>query len=110
VPYWLALKAEALYLAQRTPEALEAISEAEAIAEKSEERDWCAELHRLRGLFLTEIGADEAQIEATFREAISTAKQQNSISLAKRAEATYAEYRRQKAGASGEREFRLPLC
>jgi serine/threonine protein kinase len=109
VPYWLALKAEALYLAQRTPEALEAISEAEAIAERSEERDWCAELHRLRGLFLTEIGAAESQYEISFCAAISTAKQQNSISLAKRAEATYAEYRRQKASASGRRGFRLPL-
>ena len=91
VPYWLALKAEALHLAQRTSKALEAISEAEAIAERSEERDWCAELHRLRGLFLTATGADETQIEASFCEAISTAKGQKSISLAKRAEAIYAE-------------------
>ena len=101
VPYWLALKAEALHLAQRTSEALEAISEAEAIAERSEERDWCAELHRLRGVFLTAMGADETQIEASFCEAIRTAKEQKSISLAKRAEATYAEYRRQKASGSG---------
>ena len=109
VPYWLALKAEALHLAQRTSKALEAISEAEAIAERSEERDWCAELHRLRGLFLTATGADETQIEASFCEAISTAKGQKSISLAKRAEATYAEYHRQKASGSGGRGFRLPL-
>ena len=109
VPYWLALKAEALYLAQRTPEALEAISEAEAIAERSEERDWCAELHRLRGLFLTEIGAAESQNEVSFCVAIRVANEQNSISLAKRAEATYAEYQRQKASASGRRGFRLPL-
>ena len=32
------------------------------------------------------------------------------FSLAKRAEATYTEYSRQKASASGERGFRLPLC
>jgi predicted ATPase len=57
VPYWLGLKAEALYLAHRSSEALEAISEAEALAEKSEERWWCAELHRLRGMFfLTAMG------------------------------------------------------
>ncbi len=35
-------------------------------------------------------------IEASLCEAIRTAKQQKSISLAMRAEATYAEYRRQK--------------
>jgi hypothetical protein len=35
---------------------------------------------------------------------------QKSVSLAKRAEATYAEYRRQKASGSREHGFRLPLC
>jgi len=44
-----------------------------------------------------------------FREAIYAAKQQKSMSLASRAEATYAEYRRQKASGSGGRGFRLPL-
>ena len=110
VPYFLALKAEALHLADRTSEALEAISEAEAVVERSEERHWCAELHRLRGVFLAALGADETQIEASFRAAISTAKEQKSISLEKRAEATYAEYRRQKASGLGGRGFRLPLC
>ena len=50
------LKAEALHLADRTSEALEAIREAEALVERSGERKWCAELHRLRGVFLTAIG------------------------------------------------------
>ena len=98
MPYFLALKAEALYLADRTSEALEAIEEAEAFAQSSGARFWCAELHRLRGVFLTAIGADELQIEASFREAIRTAKQQKSVSLAKRAEASYAEYRSPKSG------------
>ncbi len=96
VPYFLALKAEALHLADRTPEALETIRETEAQVERSEERWWCAELHRLRGVFLTTIGADETQIEASFCAAITTAKEQKSISLAKRAEASYAKYHRQK--------------
>ena len=109
VPYLLALKAEALHLADRTSEALEAIREAEALVEKCEERWWCAELHRLRGVFLAALGADEAQIEASFCEAIRTAKEQKSISLATRAEATYAEYRRQKASGLGGRGFRLAL-
>jgi hypothetical protein len=109
VPFCLALKAEALHLADRTSEALEAIKEAEAFVERSEERWWCAELHRLRGVFLTAIGADETQIEASFREAISRAKEQKSISLEKRAEATYAEYRHQRASGTGGRGFRLPL-
>ena len=106
MPSLLALKAEALHLADRTSEALEAIREAEAMAEISEERFWCAELHRLRGVFLAAMGADETQIEASFCEAIRIAKEQKSISLEKRAEANYAEYRRQKA--SSVRTRRIP--
>jgi hypothetical protein len=109
VPYLLALKAEGLHLADRTSEALEAINEAEAVIERREERWWCAELHRLRGIFLAALGAEETQIEASFREAIRIAKEQKSVSLEKRAQATYAEYRRQKASGSGGRGFRLPL-
>jgi tetratricopeptide (TPR) repeat protein len=109
LPPHLARKAEALYLADRTSEALEAINEAEALAERFENRYWCAELHRLRGVFLAALGAEETQIEASFREAIRIAKEQKSVSLEKRAEATYAEHRRQKASGSGRRGFRLPL-
>ena len=105
----LALKAEALFLADCTSEALETLREAEALVERFAERYWCTELHRLRGVFLTAMGADKPQIEASFEAAIRIAKEQKSISLAQRAEATYAEYRRQKASASGGRRFRLPL-
>jgi hypothetical protein len=62
-----------------------------------------SELHRLRGVFLAAMGADEMRIEASLRAAIKTAKEQKSISLVKRAEATYAEYRRQKASGLGGR-------
>jgi hypothetical protein len=91
-PCWLVLKAEALHLANRTSEALAAIAEAEAVAQRTEERECFAELHRLRGVLLAAIGGDEA--------AIKIATEQKSTSLAKRAEATYAEYRRQKVRAS----------
>ena len=66
------------------------------MVERSEARIWCSELYRLRGVFLAAICADEAQIEASFREAIRIAHEQKSISLAKRAEASYLEYRHQK--------------
>jgi uncharacterized protein (DUF433 family) len=96
VPQYLGLKAEALHLADRTSEALEAITEAEALAEKFEQRAYLAELYRLRGVFLAATGSDETQIEAAFRESIRIAKQQKSISLMKRAEASCAEYRLRK--------------
>jgi len=109
MPYYLGLKAEALYLAGRTREALETIEEAEALGDRYEERNWCAEPHSLRGVFLAALGAEEAQIDASFCEAIRIAREQKSIFLEKRAEGAYAEYRRQKMNASGERGFRLPL-
>jgi serine/threonine protein kinase len=99
VPCALVLKAEGLYLANRTSEALETIREAEALAQRTEERECLAELHRLRGLFLASIGVEEVQIEASFCEAIRIAREQKSISLEKRAEESYADYRKQKTRA-----------
>jgi hypothetical protein len=101
LPYWLALKAEALYRVDRTSEALEVINEAETLVQRFEGRWWSAELYRLRGVFLAALGAEETQIEASFSEAVRIAKEQKSISLAKRAEASYAEYRGQKHGNLG---------
>jgi predicted ATPase len=109
LPYYLGLKAEALYLADRTSEALQAINEAQAMAERFEQRIYFAELYRLRGILLATLGAEEAQIEASFCEAVDIAREQKSISVAKSAEAIYAEYRRQKANASEGRGVRLPL-
>jgi hypothetical protein len=103
------LKAESLYLADRTSEALEAINEAEALAERFEHRNVFSRLHWLRGVFLTAMDADAVQIEVSFCAAIRIAREQKSISLEKRAEGTYAGYRRQKAIASGGHGFRLPL-
>ena len=89
---------------------IEVIKLAEALVERSEGRWWSAELHRLRGVFLAAMGADETQIEASLCEAIKTAKEQKSVSLERRAETAYAEYRSQKASTLGGRGFRLPLC
>jgi len=93
LPFWLVLKAEVLYLENRIVEALEALKQSETLVEWSAERWWCAELHRFRAVFLAALGADEARIEASFRHAILTARQQRSFTLAARAEESYAEYR-----------------
>jgi predicted ATPase len=95
-PYYLAMKAEALHLAKRDVEALEAIKQARVLSERFEERWWCGELHRLRAVFLKAIGAEANQIEVSLCEAIRIARDQKSSSLATRAEATYAEYHGQK--------------
>ena len=81
----------------------------EGLAERFEVGWRCADLHRLRGVLLAAMGAEEAQIEASFSEAVRIAKEQKSVSLEKRTEATYAEYRKQKESGAGGRGFRLPL-
>jgi predicted ATPase len=93
---WLALKAEALHLAGLTFNAVETLTEAEKVIQRSEERYWSAELHRLRGVFLAAIRGDQIQIEAAFRAAIKTAQEQKSISLVRRAKESYAEWRTSK--------------
>ena len=67
-------------------------------------------MRRLRAVFLRALGAEETEIEDSFGAAIRIAKEQEAVSLEKRAEATYAEYRKQKASALGGNEIRLPLC
>ena len=81
MPFFLALKADALYLADRASEALKAMEEIQLFGKSSGAVSWCAELYRLRGVFLTALGAEETQIEASFREAIRIAREQKSISL-----------------------------
>jgi predicted ATPase len=110
MPMWLALKGEALYLADRVSDALDAIGEAQELAERFEVGWWYAELHRLRGVFLVATGADELQIEASFCAAIKIAREQKLISVEKRGEASYTEYRRRKTGTPPGHGFRLPLC
>ena len=108
--YFLSLKAEALHFADRTSEALVMLNEAIILVEASGALCWSAQLYRLRGVFLAKLAADEAQIEEAFCRAVRIAKEQKSISWTKRAEATYAEYRRQKASAARGGGFRLPIC
>jgi serine/threonine protein kinase len=108
--YFFSLKAEILHLGNHAPEALQALREAEAFVESTGGRYICSDLHRLRGIFLSAAGGEDIQINTSFCQAVRTAEQQKSVSLQKRAEASYAEYRRQKASGLGGRGFRLPLC
>ena len=62
--------------------------EAEAFVKSAGRRYISAELHRLRGVFLAALGANDTQIESSFCEAIKIANEQKSISLEKRAQAT----------------------
>jgi predicted ATPase len=78
--YGFALLAEALSHAGDFDGALSAVAEGLAVAEKSGERWWEAELHRLKGLLVLSSGAS-AESEACFVQAIRIAQQQQAKSL-----------------------------
>ncbi len=105
LPGALVLKAQALHLADRLLKLLRQSTRAEAIAERFEHGSFSAELHRLRGVFLAAMGAEESQIETSFAATIRIAHEQKSVSLERGARATYAEYSRQKASGAGGRGF-----
>jgi predicted ATPase len=92
--YQLALVAEALGRAGQAEEALTALGEARALADRNGERYWDAELHRLRGEVLlsrAEAGPPaRAEAEACFRQALDVAGGQQAKSLELRAAVSLA--------------------
>jgi predicted ATPase len=87
-PYFLALLSETCLRAGRMDAAGEWLAEAVARVEKSGERWWEAELHRLQGELLLAAAGDGArgdQAEACFRRALEVAGGQGATSLELRA-------------------------
>jgi predicted ATPase len=91
LPYWLGLLAEAHGKAAQTEEGLFFLTEALATADKTGEREFEAELYRLKGeLFLqSTVQGQESKVqeeaEGYFRQAIDVAHHQNAKSLELRA-------------------------
>jgi len=85
--YYLALLAERYEQAEQPEEGLSVVGEALALVDKSEERWWEAELHRLNGLLLLQqIAPDEQQkAETCFQRALEIAKRQHAKSWELRA-------------------------
>ena len=76
LPYWLIRLAEAYGKAQRPLEGLEHLTDAIRVIERTEEREFEAELYRVRGelLLATE---DAGQAEKSFCTALETARRQS---------------------------------
>jgi DNA-binding winged helix-turn-helix (wHTH) protein/predicted ATPase len=77
-PYALCMTAKALLKAGRIAEGLAAIEEAMAVIDRTSERFYEAELHRVKGELLLQSGAQDPQSEAAscFRHAITLSKRQ----------------------------------
>ncbi len=84
-PYLLGVLAEAYGMAGQAGEGLTALTKAFAQVDKTGERMWEAELHRLKGELLRKQGEAEAEIEACFCRAIDVARRQQARSLELRA-------------------------
>jgi class 3 adenylate cyclase/predicted ATPase len=89
-PYWLYLIADACRRTGAADDGLELIDAAGTAVEDADERDWEAEIHRLRGELLLAVGeparSDVAPLaESSFRRALEVARRQGARSLELRA-------------------------
>ncbi len=74
-PYCLAMLADAHRKAGQPEEGLAALDEGLALVEKTGERFYEAEIHRLKGELLLAQGADEAEVEEHYKQAIEVARE-----------------------------------
>jgi len=83
--YVLGRLAELYALMGQFDRAWQTIIDAQSMSERTAEHSWDAELHRIAGEVLLAMGADASNVEARFRRAIETARQQDAKSLELRA-------------------------
>jgi predicted ATPase len=110
LPYYLALLAEACGKADQAEEGLTLVAEALAVGEKTEERFYEAELHRLKGQLLLQQSPDNAaDAETCFQKAIIIAQNQSAKSLELRAATSLARLYRQQGKRNEARELLSPV-
>jgi class 3 adenylate cyclase/predicted ATPase len=78
VPSYLGMLGEAYLHAARFEDALKALTEGLAVAEKNDDRSYEAELYRVKGELQLAASANESAAEACFQQAIDTARRQQS--------------------------------
>ena len=85
LPYFLGSLADGYFKVGRVDVALDTVTEALAAAERTGERFYEAELHRLRGELLIAARRDATGAEMCFRTALETARRQQARMLERRA-------------------------
>ena len=104
--HYLVMLAEAYKRAGQLDDGLATIEEGLALMEKTSQRYFDAELHRLKGEFLLAKDGEEAEIETLFERAIDVATRQKAKSLELRATMSLARLW-QKQGKKEEARKRL---
>ena len=89
LPWFLGMLAEAHAAAGRRPAAVRTLDRALALVERTGERFYVAELHRLRGALLGERGEDK-EAEAHLVRALSIAREQQALGWSLRAATSLA--------------------
>jgi predicted ATPase len=109
-PIFLGLLAEALALAKGTEEGLAVLAEALAIAQSSGAKGNDAELHRLRGALLARLpSTTDHEVEACFRTALATGREQETRGFELRAAASLARLRRDQGRHTEARDLLAPV-
>jgi predicted ATPase len=108
--YYLALLAEVYGLTGQADQALNALEEALELVEKTDERWWESEVHRLKGdLLLSHPAQDMAEAEECFDRAIAVAQRQSAKSLELRAAMSLARLWRDQSRAAQARNLLAPI-
>ena len=81
LPYWLGLLSAAYARAGRVGEGVACLSRALFVAERSGEKVWEPELHRIRGELFVDLYGDVGEAERSFRWGMAVADQQGARSL-----------------------------
>jgi len=84
-PHYRSLLAESLALAGEWEEALDEVTETLSDAEEFGNRYWNSHLHKLQGDYMQALSLSAGEVEACYRRAIATARQQGAKSLELRA-------------------------
>ncbi|MCZ6872001.1 MAG: AAA family ATPase [bacterium] len=109
-PYWLALLVEAHTSMGQTEERLAMLTEALATAERTGERWWAAELHRLKGeLLLSQSSEHRVEAEGCFHQALDIARSQQAKSLELRAATSLARLWQQQGKRQDAHDLLAPV-
>jgi predicted ATPase len=108
--YFLGLLAQACERAGQSEEALETLARALEMADRTGERWFEAELHRLRGEWLiVHRSGEQAEAEACFERALSVARRQSAKMWELRAAAGFARLRRDQGRRVEARDLLTPV-
>jgi DNA-binding winged helix-turn-helix (wHTH) protein/predicted ATPase len=108
-PHLLAQIAEALSKARQTEEGLLVLEEALAVADRTGERYYEAELYRLKGELLLMRSAEVVQVKQCFHRSIQIARQQQAKSLELRASTSMARLYRDQGQSEKARTVLSPI-